>query len=97
MLRPPHPEGTVGALRVEVRGKRSGQAEAVVLGARGRPALLAGTVAATVALHAAGGRLRTGAAGLASLVPDPADLLAELCERGTSILAFEGEGPVPAF
>ena len=42
MLRPPHPEGTVGAVRVEVRGLRGGAAETVVVGAVGRPALLAG-------------------------------------------------------
>ena len=95
MLRPPHPEGTVGAVRVEVRGQRAGEAEVVILGAGGRAALLAGTVVATVAVRAATGRLRAGAGGLASLVSSPGEVLAELAERGVSILSFEGDGSPP--
>jgi phosphoribosylcarboxyaminoimidazole (NCAIR) mutase len=95
MLRPPHPEGTVGALRVEVRGRRAGEAEVVILGAVGRAALLAGTVAASVAVRAATGRLRPGAGGLASVVSSPGELLAELSERGVNILTFEGGGTPP--
>ncbi len=97
MLRPPHPEGTVGALRVEARGYRRGAAQSVVLGAAGRPALLAGTVAATAALRAATGQLRPGAGGLASLVPDPAAVLAELHDRGVQLSAFEGAPVNPAW
>lgn len=97
MLRPPHPEGTVGAVRVEVRGRRAGEAEVVILGAGGRAALLAGTVLATAAVRAATGRLRAGAGGLASLVSAPGELLAELSERGVSILTFEGGGTTPAW
>jgi saccharopine dehydrogenase-like NADP-dependent oxidoreductase len=97
MLRPPHPEGTVGAVRVEVRGRRAGEAEVVILGAAGRAALLAGTVAASVATRAATGRLRPGAGGLASLVSSPGELLAELSERGVSVLTFEGGGTPPAW
>ncbi len=82
MLRPPHPEGTVGALRVEVRGRRHGEAEVIILGAVGRAALLAGTVAASVAVRAGTGRLPPGAGGLASMVSAPGELLAELSERG---------------
>jgi saccharopine dehydrogenase-like NADP-dependent oxidoreductase len=96
MLRPPHPEGTVGAVRVEVRGRRGGAAEVMILGAGGRAALLAGTVAASAAVRAATGRLRTGAGGLASLVGEPGELLAELAERGITILTFEGGGTPPA-
>jgi hypothetical protein len=97
MLRPPHPEGTVGAVRVEVRGRRAGEAEVVILGAAGRAALLAGTVAASAAVRAATGRLRPGAGGLASLVSSPGELLAELSERGVNILTFEGGGTPAAW
>ncbi|MGP8208578.1 MAG: hypothetical protein ACLQVK_21430 [Acidimicrobiales bacterium] len=97
MLRPPHPEGTVGAVRVEVRGRRAGQAEVVILGAGGRAALLAGTVVASAAVRAAAGRLRPGAGGLAALVSSPGELLAELSERGVSIQTFEGGGTPPAW
>jgi saccharopine dehydrogenase-like NADP-dependent oxidoreductase len=96
MLRPPHPEGTVGAVRVEVRGWRDGTADSVVVGASGRPALLAGAVMAAVAVRAANGQLKAGAGGLASLVDAPGELLAELSERGVRIMVFEGARPVPA-
>ncbi|HTT90537.1 MAG TPA: hypothetical protein VMF65_13380 [Acidimicrobiales bacterium] len=92
MLRQPHPEGTVGALRVEVRGRRAGAAETVVLGSSGRPALLAGAVAAVAAVRATSGQLRPGAGGLASLVSAPGEFLAELTDRGVPIMTFEGSG-----
>jgi saccharopine dehydrogenase-like NADP-dependent oxidoreductase len=97
MLRPPHPEGTVGAVRVEVRGRRAQAAESALVGASGRPALLAGAVAAATAVRAATGRLGTGAGGLASLVPSPGELLAELSQRGVKVMIFEGAGPPPAW
>lgn len=97
MLRPPHPEGTVGAVRVEARGRRSGAAESVIVGASGRPALLAGTVAAAAVTCATSGRLRPGAGGLASLVYDPAHLLAELKDRGVRLMTFEGAAITPAW
>lgn len=92
MLRPPHPEGTVGAVRVEVRGRKAGAAETIVVGASGRPALLAGAVVAGAAVRAAQGALRPGAGGLASQVPAPAEFLAELAERGVQVMTFEGSG-----
>lgn len=95
MLRPPHPEGTVGALRVEVRGRRGDKAGTVVLGASGRPALVAGTVAAVAAEMAARRLLKPGAGGLASLVATPREALAELSRRGVSAEIFEGVGPAP--
>lgn len=97
MLRPPHPEGTVGALKIEVRGRRGGRAETVLLGASGRPALVAGAVAACVASRAAAGELVTGSGGLASVVKEPNELLAELVERGVPLMAFEGATPTPAW
>jgi len=97
MLRPPHPEGTVGAVRVEVRGLRGGAAETVVVGAVGRPALLAGAVAAAMAVRAASGQLRSGAGGLASVVEAPGEVLADLSERGVRLVAFEGATMTPAW
>ena len=97
MLRPPHPEGTVGAVRVEARGLRAGAAETVVVGASGRPALLAGAVAAATAVRAATGQLRPGAGGLASLVDEPGEVLAELSERGVRLMTFEGATITPAW
>jgi hypothetical protein len=93
MLRPPHPEGLVGAVRVEVRGRRGSGRDVRVLGALDRPAAAAGAVAALAAGWAVDGRLaRSGAAGLAELVPEPVPFLAELARRGVRAAVFEGAG-----
>ena len=90
MLRPPHPEGGPGAIRVEVRGWRDDQRHVKILGAMDRPAVGAGTVAAVAALSVLDGQvLRPGAAGLAELV-DPVPFLAELARRGVKAAVFEG-------
>jgi saccharopine dehydrogenase-like NADP-dependent oxidoreductase len=91
MLRPPHPEGLLGAVRVEARGRRGGVQDVRVLGAVDRPGVAAGAVAAVAALAAGRGELaRPGAAGLAELVGDPVPFLAELARRGVRAAAFEG-------
>jgi hypothetical protein len=91
MLRRPHREGEVGAVRVEVRGQRAGRRDVEILGAIDRPAVAAGGVAAVAAIWAASGRLaRSGAAGLAEMVATPADFLAELSRRGVKAAVFEG-------
>jgi saccharopine dehydrogenase-like NADP-dependent oxidoreductase len=90
MLRPPHPEGLLGALRVEVRGCRGPVRDVTVLGAIDRPAVAAASVAATAARWAASGRLAAGAAGLASLV-DPVPFLGELAHLGVRAAVFDGD------
>ena len=91
MLRQPHPEGLVGAIRVEVRGRRGQSSDTVVYGAVDRPGVAAGAVAAMVAVEAARGRLSgPGAAGLAVLLPDPLPVLHELAARGVRCAAFAG-------
>jgi saccharopine dehydrogenase-like NADP-dependent oxidoreductase len=91
MLRAPHPEGEVGAIRVEVRGVRGDHWDVQVLGVIDRPAVAAGAVAAVSAVWAGTGRLaRHGAGGLAELVVDPAGFLAELNRRGVKAAVFEG-------
>lgn len=93
MLRRPHPEGLVGAARVEVRGRRGTGTDAIVFGVLDRPALAAGAVAAVAAEWAAEGLLaRSGAAGLAELVEDPVPFLQELARRGVRAAVFEGSG-----
>ncbi len=90
MLRRPHPEGRVGAVRVEVRGQRDGASETAVYGAIDRPAAAAGTVAAVVAVWLSTGRIDArGAGGLAALV-DPVPFLSELARRGVKAAVFEG-------
>jgi hypothetical protein len=91
MLRPPHPEGVLGAIRIEVRGRRGPVTDSRVLGAIDRPAVAAGTTAAVAAAWAADGRLlRAGAGGLAELVDEPVAFLQELAHRGVRAAVFEG-------
>lgn len=94
MLRRPHEEGLLGAIRVEVRGRRGPVPDVRVLGVLDRPALVAGAVAGVVAAWAGQGRLaRTGAGGLAELVPEPLGFLQELARLGVRAAAFDGAGP----
>ena len=92
MLRRPHPEGSLGAVRVEVRGRQGQATSDRVLGAVDRPAVAAGAVLALAARWAVDGRLtRTGAGGLASMT-DPGPFLAALADRGIKAAIFEGAG-----
>lgn len=89
MLRRPHPEGRIGAVRVEVRGFRDGTAVTEVVGAIDRPAVAAGAVAGLAARWAVAGRFAAGAHGLAGVV-DPAPFLHELSDLGVRAARFVG-------
>jgi saccharopine dehydrogenase-like NADP-dependent oxidoreductase len=90
MLRKPHPEGTIGAVRVELRGRRGTARDIAILGAMDRPGVAAGCVAAVAAVFAADGAVqRAGAGGLAELVA-PVPFLAELARRGVRAAVFDG-------
>ncbi len=88
MLRPPHPEGLLGGVRVEVRGWQGGVANTLVMGAVDRPAVAAGTLAALTAVAALRGELEHGAGGLAVLAKDPGRLLADLADRGVKVASY---------
>ena len=91
MLRRPHQEGLIGAVRVEVVGRSGSVVESHVLGAIDRPAVAAGAVAALAAHWAVEGRLaRSGAGGLAVMVTDTAPFLRLLAERGVKAAAPAG-------
>jgi len=91
MLRRPHPEGVVGAIRVEVRGRRGQVRDARVLGVIDRPGIAAGTVAAVAAIAVGAGETQgPGAGGLAAMVSDPLPVLRDLWDRGVRAAAFEG-------
>ena len=96
MMRRPHPEGGLGALRVEVRGRRGSARDEYVLGAIDRPAVAAGVVAALAVACIGQAKLtRFGAGGLAELA-EPTPLLASLAERGVRAAVFEGSSGQPA-
>lgn len=93
MMRRPHPEGLVGAVRTEVRGWSGAIRSTVILGAIHRPAAAAATVAALAGEWAHRDRLtRAGASGLAELVGDTTSFLGELSVRGVTAARFEGSG-----
>lgn len=88
MLRRPHPEGGLGALRVEVRGRDASGISVEILGAMDRPGIAGGAVAALTAVELGAGRARSaGAAGLAELV-DARSMLRELARRGVKVASF---------
>jgi saccharopine dehydrogenase-like NADP-dependent oxidoreductase len=88
MLRPPHPEAGLGAIRVEVRGRAHDGIRVEVLGAMDRPGVAGGAVAALAAVELGQGRAgRSGATGLAELV-EPKAFLAELARRGVKAARF---------
>ena len=91
MLRPPHPEGLVGAIRVEMRGWLDDRAETRILGVACPPAVAAAAVAAETARWAVSDRLaRPGAGGLAGLMTDPGAFLQALAGAGITVAAFQG-------
>lgn len=88
MIRRPHPEGGLGALRVEVRGRDARGIRVEILGAMDRPGVAGGAVTALAAVELAEGRARrVGAAGLAELVIVK-PFLAELARRGVKVARF---------
>jgi saccharopine dehydrogenase-like NADP-dependent oxidoreductase len=89
MLRRPHPEGRIGAIRVEVRGRRDGRVVCEVAGAIDRPAVAAGAVAGLAARWCLAGRIAPGAAGLAETV-EPVPFLHELSDHGVRAAVFVG-------
>ncbi|MGH9306969.1 MAG: hypothetical protein ACRD0I_08835 [Acidimicrobiales bacterium] len=95
MMRNPHPEGLVGAIRIEVRGRRGRVRDVTVYGAYDRPALAAGVVAAVAGLWASAPKAGQaldgpGAGGLAQKLSDPSGFLAELALRGVRAATFVG-------
>ncbi len=89
MLRRPHPEGGIGAVRVELRGRVGVERRVSVFGAVERPAVAAGAMATVVTLEVLQGRFGSGAAGLAG-VDDTVSMLEALSDRGVKPVRFEG-------
>jgi hypothetical protein len=90
MLRVPHPEGLVGAVRVELRGAVGVAREVVVLGVADPLAIVAGRVAALAAIQVAGGAMPLGAVALADAAAPAAALLGGLVAHGVHLQRFEG-------
>lgn len=89
MMRRPHVEGLVGAVRVEVRGRRDGQRLVAVLGVSHPPAVGAGIVAACTAMHILKYQISPGAQGLAG-IEGGLKLLHAIAQQGLRPERFEG-------
>ncbi len=91
MLSPPHADGGAGGLRVEVRGSRGGERVTDVLGASGRPGVIAGTVAGVMATALLDGLITaTGVVVPGSVDLPNDDLLNRVRDAGVVISEFVG-------
>ena len=92
MLSPPHADGGVGAVRVELRGVVDGARVTTVAGSACAPAQAAAAVAAAATYAVLQGRVGPpGARGLATSV-DASLFLRDVQDRGVDLVEFEGLG-----
>ena len=90
MLRPPHPEGKLGAVRVEVRGQVDGAWTGRILGASAAPGFAAAAVlVSAIELIGAGRVDATGVVGLSEIV-DAGEFLDVLEGQGVVCEEFSG-------
>jgi saccharopine dehydrogenase-like NADP-dependent oxidoreductase len=96
MLRPPHREGGVGALRVEVRGSLDGARETLVLGVAERAAVVAAAVSTAVVEavleRRAAGQLPSGLVVLGDGALPTDDLVGRVRDLGVTVAEFVGAG-----
>jgi hypothetical protein len=90
MLTPPHEEGGIGAIRVELRGVKGGARETVVVGVSERKALVAAAVAASCVTSVAAGRFPPGVVVLGDERLLTKELLADVVRRGIVLHRFVG-------
>lgn len=94
MLSPPHPEGGLGAVRVEIRGSRSGERITEVAGVTERTGIIAAAVAASVAERVvadiASGTPPTGLITLGDGRLDNRSLVDDVIRRGIPVCEYVG-------
>jgi hypothetical protein len=91
MMRRPHAEAGEGAVRVEVRGRRGGHVDSVVLGCAARPSVASAAVVAVMVDELLAGRcVGPNVGGLASQVGDPIAVLAALARLDIRCARFDG-------
>ena len=90
MLTPPHAEGGVGALRVEVRGWRDGMRHLEVVGITDRIAHVSGLVAATTARRVTAGEFASGVRVLGDDESPNKAVLQDIISDGLHVYEFVG-------
>ena len=88
MMTPPHSEGALGAIRVEVRGMREGESATEVLGVSERPAVAAAALAASVVLTGVAEPIPPGTHAVGAIAS--AELVDELLSAGIRFHRFSG-------
>ena len=91
MLSPPHDEGGVGAIRVELRGSNNGVQENIVLGVSEHPALAAASVTALTSEYFLKQKINLNHMSTLALIVEPSEFLTELTKRNIAVEIFEGD------
>jgi len=91
MLSPPHDEGGVGAIRVELRGSNNGVQENIVLGVSEHPALAAASVTALTSEYILKQKINLNHMSTLALIVEPSEFLSELTKRSIAVEIFEGD------
>ena len=91
MLTPPHDEGGIGAIRVELRGSNNGVQENIVLGVSEHPALAAASVTALTSEYLLKQKINLNHMSTLALVVEPSEFLSELTKRSIAVEVFEGD------
>ncbi len=91
MLSPPHAEGTLGGLRVEVRGVRNGMRHVEIVGIAERVATITGSVAAHAARALMNGSVPPGVHNLGQGEVPNDDILDGVLDSGTILHQFIGK------
>ncbi len=92
MMSPPHAEGGLGGVRVEIRGSRSGERRTEVAGAAERTGIIAAAVASAAAMAVTTSSVDTGVVVLGSSdVPNGA-ILDDVVKRGITVFEYVGSG-----
>jgi hypothetical protein len=94
MMSPPHAEGGLGGLRVEIRGSKNGQRVTEVAGIAERTAVVAAAVAASVAdqVIGRGTDAPSGVVVLGDGQLDDEALVTAVIQRGISVFEYIGSG-----
>ena len=92
MMSPPHAEGGIGGVRVEIRGSRGGERRTEVAGTAERTGIISGAMASAAAVSALSSVLPVGVVVLgAPGVPNGA-ILDDVIKRGITIFEYVGSG-----
>ena len=92
MMSPPHAEGGLGGVRVEIRGSRGGERRTEVAGTAERTGIISGAVACAAAASVLSSALPTGVVVLGSADLPNGAILDDVIKRGFTIFEYVGSG-----